>query len=382
MFSALVIHASPEQAPLLRAMVADTGQILVMRELTSPPGNYELSRLLNTLVPDIVLLDMSGGDISLDCAARITELAPSTPLLGFACPPQLQQIAKQVGFSVTLPSIASTDDLKKAIRVALERHHAACERYLYSFLPSKAGSGASTVVLNTAAALARMGKRVLVIDADLRSSVLSVMLGVKPKGGTQGALAISDQLDTFSWRNCLFSLDNVDFLLSTRAIDSQPPEWANYYQLINFTRSQYDAILVDLPELINPATIEVVRRSRLLFPVCTPEIPSLQLTIQRLEEIERLGVPDDRVGVLLNRHHRTDPDLAKLAELIGRRIMKAFPNDYPLVHTAIAAGRAVPGETKLGRVFGEFASQLVEETVAQEAGLKKRLRGMLGWASA
>lgn len=383
MFSALVILGTAENAPLVRSMVAMTGQIMVMREAPAPPGNYELGRLMNALVPDIVFIDLSSGEAALECVARIREFSPRAAIVGIGCTPEMKLLAKQVGLTAGVPIEATPEDLNAAIRRALELHQGGVERFLFTFLPSKAGSGCSTVVLNTAVAMARLGKRVLVIDADLRSGILALMLGVEPSGGTQAALSASDQLDTFAWRRNIVTLHGVDFLLSTRALDITPPDWANYYQVLNFAKPQYDAILVDMPELVNPATMEVVRRAQRLLPVCTPEIPSLRLTIHRCKELGRLKIADERIGILLNRYHRTDPPVNQLAELLGKPVAMTFPNDYHSVHAAMVAGRPVPAESPLGQAFESFAASLVEVTVTQrEPTFKDKLRGLLRFASA
>ena len=168
----------------------------------------------------------------------------------------------------------------------------------------------------------------------------------------------------------------VDFLLSSRSLESSPPEWAHYFRLLNFIRSRYDAILVDLPELVNPATVELVRRSRMVFPVCTPEIPSLKLTQQRCQELEHWQVEMGRVGVLLNRHEKGHPSADEIANLLARPVMKSFPNDYADVKAALGNGSPVAANTRLGRAFDEFAVQLVSGDVVKETTFAGRLKGI------
>ena len=382
MFHTIVIHSSPDDAPVLRALAAATGLVQVVRELPAPPGNYELSRLLNTLAPSLVLIDLRRGTDGLDCAARVREYAPGAAIIGYACAPAHSAMARQLGVGAMVPVGAGSDELRASIREALQEKRRGVEGYLYSFLPSKAGCGASTVVLNTAVALARLGKKVLVVDSDLRSGILAIMLGVEPEGSVQSALEHCDELDTFFWRNSVCTSHGVDFLLSSRSLDAALPDWSHYFQLLNFASGLYDAILVDLPELVNPATLEVVRRSRMIFPVSTPEVPALHLTMQRCEELRRMGIPEDRVGILMNRYHKADPAVGHIAGLLNQAIMKTFPNDYALVNAAISGGRPVPEDSRLGHAYSEFAGRLVEQVIVHEPTLSTRLKGMFGFASA
>ena len=364
-------------------MIAATGQLTVMRELPASASRYEVARLLNTLLPDLVILDLSGGHGSLDSLALVREVAPQTPVIGLGCTPEVSLLAKHLGAAGLASSDSSPEDLRMMIRKAMEMQDGQVEPHLYTFLPSKAGSGCSTVVLHTAIAAAGLDRRVLVIDADLRSSVMGLMLGVTPAGGTQEVLQASAGLDTFVMRRNLVEKHGVDFLLSTRALDAGLPDWDNYFHLLNFVRGHYDLILVDLPELINPATVEVVRRSKKIFPVCTPELPSLKLMQQRLTELDRLGVETDRIGVLVNRTGRNTPSPEEFRQALGRTVAFMFPNDYPAVSASISGGAPLAPETALARAFSAFAATLAGvEPPPAEASLLSRLKGLLHLASA
>lgn len=383
MFNAVVILGSAESAPLIRSVVAATGQVTVMRELPAPPGDYELSRIIHSLLPDIVFIDLSPGHEALQCMARIRELSPRLPVIGFGASPEARLLVRHLGAAGLAAPDGPPDELRITIREAMEAVHGGIEDHLFAFLPSKAGSGCSTVVLHTAIAAATLEKKVLVIDADLRSSVLGFMLGVTPVGGTQAVLQAASNLDAFILRRNLTQQHGVDFLLSTRSLDAELPEWINYFQLLNFVRDSYDLILVDLPELINPATVEVVRRAKKIFPVCTTDLTSLKLTEQRLVELARLHVQDERIGLLVNRVSRTSPPLAEIEQTFGRKVAHSFPNDYPAVAQSIREASPIRPESELARAFQTFAATLagVEIAPPPPLTLKEKLKGLLHLAS-
>jgi MinD-like ATPase involved in chromosome partitioning or flagellar assembly/CheY-like chemotaxis protein len=379
MFSALIFAAGPERVPYVRALAAATGQLQVLREFSSVPSAYELARLINTVDPDIVLMDLRLGQSGFECAARIRECSKRAAIVGLGGESDLGALARQVGFSTVVGPHSSADDLSFAMREALHQHQGGVEQHLFSFLPTKAGSGASTVVLNTGVALAQVHrKRVLVVDADLRSGILANLLGIRPSANIQNLLADASEMDQFRWARSVTSAHGVDFLLSSRALDTAMPEWPAYFQLINFARDRYDAILVDLPELVNPATTELVCRSRMVYPVCTTEIPSLQLTQQRYEELTRCQIPSERIGVLLNRWHKSDPAPAQIGAMLGLPVLRTFPNDYPTVRAAVGDGMPVPMNSRLGQAFADFAGRLLSSVEMQPepaSSLAGRLKG-------
>jgi pilus assembly protein CpaE len=384
MFNTVVVHSSPDKAAVLRAMVAATGQMQILRDFTSVPSPYEMIRVLNAMAPDVVLIDFGMGQEAIQMAAGIAERSPKTAVIGIGATADLAMMATRVGFHALVPANGGIEDLQYAIHEALHCRDGGVETALFSFLPSKAGSGASTVVLNTATALAESyGKRVLVIDADLRSGILAIMLDVEPSGSLQTVLSDTSQLGQLLWFQCVVPVRGVDYLLSSRSLDTALPEWPQYYQLLNFARQHYDAILVDLPELVNAASVEIVRRSAMVFPVCTPEIPAMRLTQHRCTELRRWDVPEERIGILLNRWHKSDPAPAQITQMLGRPVLKAFPNDYPSVRAAVAAGGSVPLDSKLGNAYVEFAGRLISEPAGKRhSGLAGRLRGMFGLSPA
>ncbi|MGJ5818206.1 AAA family ATPase [Paludibaculum fermentans] len=377
MFTTVIIQASPERSPYIRALAADTGLLHLVREYPTVPAPYELTRIVHASAPEVILIDVGSGDLALHCCTTIKSIDAGMPVVGLGCAPHMMQWAKDAGFTTVLGESFTTEELCEAIHCSLVSLQGGMEQSLFSFLPSKAGSGASTVVLNTAMALARdHQKKVLVIDADLRSSVLSFLLDVKQTSGIQSLLSTSDEFDQFKLRAASVTVEGVDFLLSSRSLDARQPGWPQYFQLLNFVRERYDTILVDLPELINPATIELVRRSRKVFLVCTTEVPSLRMTQKRSEELARWGMPEHRFGLLVNRWHSNDPSSAELAKILGIQVLKKLPNDYPSIRKAQTEGRFVAPNTRLGKAYSEFASVLAGDANApppKAAGLLQSL---------
>jgi len=261
----------------------------------------------------------------------------------------------------------------------LRKRQGGQEKGLFCFLPAKAGSGASTIVMNTAAALAReQGKRVLVVDADLRSGVQAVLLGTEPTRSIQSLLAGVEQMDRRRLDELVYQAEGVDYLLSSRSPDAEPPEWSHYFHLLSLIRGRYDAVLVDLPELVNPATYELVRRAERVYVVTTAEVPSLSLARNRCEELARLKLPREVSGVLVNRWQREDPSVEQIAGMVGEQVTRIFPNDYPAVRAAVLEGRPVAARTRLGAAYAEFAGELFGVEATPEKGLTGKLKSMWG----
>ncbi|NHZ79721.1 polysaccharide biosynthesis tyrosine autokinase [Massilia sp. CCM 8695] len=109
--------------------------------------------------------------------------------------------------------------------------------------------GKSFLLVNFAAVMAASGKRVLLIDADLRNGHLHRYFGVSREQGLTKAIAGSLPLDQVIHRGVL---DNLDFI-PTGAL---PPNRSEFLQHLNFANlldvvsSQYDIVLIDPPPIL------------------------------------------------------------------------------------------------------------------------------------
>lgn len=381
-FSTIILADDELAARQLQDLAQESGVFDVIKALTPMPTGYQLARLIGTFEPAVVLTDLRNNSLGFEVGAEIRKRTPKTVIFGMNAHPGHIALAQQAGFSALMPPGATPSDIRIELREAVHRILGGVEQNLYCFIPSKAGSGASSIVFNTACAFAReRQKKVLVIDGDLRSGVQALLLNQSASGAVENLLAQAPSIDTFLWENCTVKAHGVDWLLSSRRLDMPFPAWEHWYQIINFAREHYDVILVDLPEVVNDATVEIVRRSRIVFTVATPEVLSLKLMQQRLAELKRWEVADERISFLINRHHPTDPDTEHLAETVGRPVFKAIPNHYQSFRDAILAGSPVAPTSRLARHFSELAIALDSSgpTTAKPVpgGWTGKLRGLL-----
>ena len=189
------------------------------------------------------------------------------------------------------------------------------------------------------------------------------------------ALENAGELDYSLWTKYITKAHNVDFLLADpkkRVL----PSWANYHHLLDFAASRYDHILVDLPEVVNDATVEIVRRAKSVFVVCTPELPSLALAPQRCQELETRGLPAGKISIVLNRWHKGEITASELEEVISRPVSAVFRNDYHTVSSATKAFDFVKTGSTLGRSFTQFAGMLAGEP---ESAVASGPRSFLGF---
>ncbi|MCC5464136.1 CpsD/CapB family tyrosine-protein kinase [Pelosinus baikalensis] len=116
------------------------------------------------------------------------------------------------------------------------------------FTSSGPGEGKSTTIANTAVALAQSGKKVILVDCDLRKPVQHKIFGKKNRGVTN-ILVEEIETDRFIQET---QVENLR-LLTSGPIPPNPSELlgsAKMQELIKYLKTQADYVIIDAPPVI------------------------------------------------------------------------------------------------------------------------------------
>lgn len=111
------------------------------------------------------------------------------------------------------------------------------------------GVGKSFVSVNFAAVMAATGKRVLLIDSDLRQGHLHQYFGLERKGGLSDCITGTLRLEQTIHRGVI---ENMDFL-STGLLPPNPSEFLlhqNFEAILTAVSGKYDMVLIDPPPVL------------------------------------------------------------------------------------------------------------------------------------
>jgi Mrp family chromosome partitioning ATPase len=368
MLHAVIVAVAKESAEIIARMAQQSGHITVDYVFCPAESAHHLVRSMNGLSPELVLVEMGSARNASFCQL-IREKAPDAVMVGFSTvePTMLDPLWPYAPShdQPVEPWPLTPDDLLRVTRTAMELHFPGPIENVIAILPAKAGCGASTTVLNIAGELSgSFQRKALVIEADLRSGVLSEALNITPECSLARTLGNSDMLPTLMWPQHVSEVHGIHIMPSRRESVKPLPEWYQYRRLLRFAAPRYDLTIVDLPEIINDATIEVVRLARVVYVVTTPELPSLQLARSRIAELDEVLDDPDRVRIILNRWHRSDVHPRDVGTALHRSVEAVLPNDYLSVKKAILENSCVDGNTGLGRAYHALAGFLIGEMPA------------------
>ncbi len=166
----------------------------------------------------------------------------------------------------------------------------------------KGGVGKTTTVANLGAAFAEMGKKTLVVDANLSAPNLGLHLGVvNPKPTLHDVLAnVVDVPKAIHPTNFGF-----DLLPS-----SLTPKKVNAFQLkrkMSYLKNHYDMIIIDSSPTLNYEMLATMIASDELLVVSSPDFPTLSCTLHAVKIAKDKGTPI--TGIILNKVHNKEFEL-------------------------------------------------------------------------
>jgi pilus assembly protein CpaE len=373
---AVIVGPTQEYTDYLYRQFTTRRDLEVFKILNEYPTLHNLVRLINSYEPEVVFLEIGKSETAIKTARDIQAASQGTAVIGFGeeITPERRYEAAQAGVIDIVRIPCSDEALKRAIGRTLELERTRAHENVIAFLPAKAGSGATTTALNVAASLVHeWHKKVLILESDLHSGLLPVLLKLDPKQSIVDALELSDSLDDKTWEGLVTKAQGLDLLPTPWGkANSQFTPW-EYHRLLAFASPRYDFVIVDLPEVVNDCTEAIVTRASRVHIVCTSENSSVFLARRRIHELEARTVKHERVRVLLNRYQPGE-SLDEIELLVGRKLAGALPNDYGQVRAATAGGRVVDRTCELGRAYRRFAAELAGIDLLPEADEPKASR--------
>jgi tyrosine-protein kinase Etk/Wzc len=173
------------------------------------------------------------------------------------------ELYQQTGTRQKVPLLASVSSTDAAIeslrnfRTALQYSLPQFKNNIVMITGATPGMGKSFVSANLAALMASTGKRVLLVDADLRNGLLHLYFGFGRQDGLSDAVAGARRLDQVIHHNVI---ENMDFI-TTGTLPPNPSELLLRPDLGAFLQElsgRYDVVLIDAPPILSVSDTMIV----------------------------------------------------------------------------------------------------------------------------
>ncbi len=292
----------------LEAILTEIGIVSVTRTLDRYPNGLELLRFLRAHAPQVVFVSTESTAKAMEIAREVEKNTPGVQIVAVSrfVDPQILLEVMRAGIRefASLPFDRQTlVDALVRIKDAVQARPPAIEatNHVYSFLPSKAGVGTSTLAMNTAVAMSRVpDASVLLSDFDLNSGMVRFMLKLDSTYCVTDAAEHALEMDESLWPTMVTNIEKLDVLHAGKLNPDLRIEPMQIRHLMEFMRRNYSALCFDMSGNLERYSLEIMHESKRIFLVCTPEIPSLHLAREKYLYLKQLDL-GERVSVLLNR---------------------------------------------------------------------------------
>ncbi|CAI1494176.1 Septum site-determining protein MinD (plasmid) [Thermococcus nautili] len=206
------------------------------------------------------------------------------------------------------------------------------------FASGKGGTGKTTTVVNTGVALAKFGKEVILIDADITMSNLSLVLGMEDIPITlhdvlSGEATIKDAIYEYK------GLSKVKVIPGGLSLEKlkKAKNYEKLREIIMEIQDMADFILIDAPAGLEMTSVTALLVGKELILVVNPEISSITDALKTKMVAEKLNTLP--LGAVLNRVTSEKTDLTKeeIEAILEVPVLVSVPED-PEVKRASAYG--------------------------------------------
>jgi len=308
--------------------------------------------------PDLIALDAELPDLpGLDVAMRIRQAeAPGfhTPIvvLGPSTDIDTKVRALRAGADDYMAKPIHPQEFSARVRGLLARFARAPVQApvvqrpgrVHAYYGAKGGVGTTTLAINTAIALHKgLGRRVVLVDANLQFGDHRVFLDMKPDQRSIIDAIGGTSVDAEVLKRVVVRHESgIDLLLgppSPESAELVSAEQHHLLRVVQVLKGMYDYVIVDLDNHLDDHQLDIVGMADRLVVVMTADLSCLKNVRMVLETMSSLGVPDERLVLVLNRSNAfTGISTKSVESVLKRSVAQQIGNDYRSAISALNSG--------------------------------------------
>ncbi|MDO4753435.1 MAG: septum site-determining protein MinD [Bacillota bacterium] len=251
----------------------------------------------------------------------------------------------------------------------------------------KGGVGKTTTTANIGSALALMGKRVCVVDADIGLRNLDLVLGLENR-------IVYDIVDVVNGicklKQALIKdkrFENLTLLPAAQTKDKNAVNPEQMSDIINKLKEFNDYVIIDCPAGIEQGFKNAVVAADRAIVVVTPEVSSVRDADRIIGMLEVAEIEDSKLLVNRLRYNMVKKGdmlaVDDIKEILAIDLLGVVPDDEDIVTTTNRGEPAVMKDSSLsGRAFRNIARRIEGEEVefidfsAQNTGFLEKFKSL------
>lgn len=294
----------------------------------------------------IVNLDPNPGET----LKKIATLPRQFPAVNFflmsqTVDPSLLMEAMHLGIKEFIPLPMSPEKFTAALERVAQVHGMGKRARIIHVVPTIGGCGSTTVACNIAAALAPLGKTVL-IDMDLIRGGVASYFDIRCRYTIADVMDAAEKLDKQLLDNALTIHKKSGVAILSRPDlpeDTQRVNQSGLVRLLNMLSRVFDYVVVDSLMSISPMYSSLLQGSETNMLVMQLNVPSAKNAERFVGALRRMGIDSAKICTVVNRFMKKGNDIepAEIERSLGIKVSWLIPNDFKNAIAAINFGEPV-----------------------------------------
>ena len=234
------------------------------------------------------------------------------------------------------------------------------------FFGGKGGTGKTTLAVNTAVALAKKNKRVLLIDCDLQFGDVNLLLDLEPKDTIvelvqeRGGITI-DNIKSFS----MVHSSGLSVLCAPKSAELADLVSAKHIEtIIDVSRPYFDFLVLDLPPTFNDVSIAAIENSDEVMLVYNLEILSLKnakVCLQIFDQLQQM----DKANLVINKSIKSLILVKDFENMFEKQVYAIVANDIKVATACLNKGQPLviaSPKASISKDISAIAQKLLRKT--------------------
>jgi pilus assembly protein CpaE len=342
--------------------------------LADAPGLSDIERFTRAR-PDagaiLVAAELSTGLLQQALRSGVRDVL-GAPTEAYSLHESVERVSRTLTTVPTLPSVGLAGEAPELGRVI-------------TVSSTKGGSGKSVVATNLATSLAqRTSRPVVLVDADLQFGDVAVMMRLAAPHTLVDAVSAQGRLDAQFLQSLLCRHEPSGLLILPAPLEPSFAErvsGADMVRIVEILQSFCAYVVIDTPAQFNDVVLALIEHSDDILMVAGMDIPNIKNTKLGLQTLRMLGVPEEKLLLLLNRaDSKVQLDVAEVERTLGIKAGCLVPNDIVVPQTV---NKGVPvvldaPRSDVARALERLAGKFCDAPAAPSSVPARKGRSLFG----